>query len=98
MLYAVIPTQDSHQKLKERMDFLASDSGFGMDICEVEAPNIYIVDYPGSSDKLYKIIKFGPESDNSADVLTGVILPITEDHGYYGYTSRTFWHWIDRNL
>ena len=78
------------------MDILASDSGLGMDICFVEAPDIYIINFPGQIDSLYNIIKFG--SEESGVPLTGVILPITEDHGYYGYSSRTFWDWIDKNL
>ena len=89
MLYAIIPIQNSEEVLKDRLDRLKS-----LNICSIEAPNIYVVQFEGTTRQLFEIIGFGPDTPVANSTLALVVIPFND---IYGYANGEFWRWLKNN-
>lgn len=84
MIYVVIPVEDDS---KESLETIIQDTG--LPTYMGYAPNIFLVDFKGTSPELCEKVGIGEPSE-----VTGLIVPLS---GYYGYASTDFWQWVKAN-
>lgn len=79
MIYAIIPFKPG-EELRSKIEALKSP------VYADESPAVYFVSYRGTTRELSDAIGYG-----DAPVGTGVVMPVSN---YHGYASRDFWEWI----
>ncbi len=86
MIYIVVPVEDDGKDALE--DAIQSSE---LPIYKDYAPNVFLVNFQGTSRELCKILGIGEEDSG---FMTGVVVPFS---GYYGFAASDFWQWIKAN-
>ena len=84
MIYIVLPVEDASK------GFLADAiQGLGFPTCKEYAPDIFFVDFKGTSRELCEKLGIGEPGE-----IRGLVIPFS---GFYGYASTDLWQWVKAN-